>query len=153
VTRLDPFRPTPDGPTALFLDTSGLFAYFHPETAEHEQAQAFLSAVGTNEIPYRPLVTNTYVVDELATLLLTKGTHEYACHALERVLDSDAITVREETETRFSETRSQFERYDDHEISFTDQMIATQMREESITHVFAYDGDFETLGFEQVPRK
>lgn len=147
------FRPATEGPTGLFLDTSALFAYFHPGTAEHEQAREFLAAVGNNELPYRPLVTSTYVVDELATLLLSKGTHEQACAALERTLDSEAISVLTETTDRFTEARERFERYDDHEISFTDQMIAAQMRDEDIDHVFAYDGDFETLGFEQLPRR
>jgi predicted nucleic acid-binding protein len=153
VTGLAGFRPTTDGPTGLFLDTSALFAYFHPETDEHEEARAFLTAVGNNDIPFRPLTTSTYVVDELATLLLSKGTHELACTALERTLDSDAITVLPETDDRFAEARSGFERYDDHEISFTDQLIAVTMRDEGTDHVFAYDGDFETLGFEQLPRR
>jgi predicted nucleic acid-binding protein len=153
VTRLDTFRPTSDGPTALFLDTSGLFAYFHPDAAENEAARAFLSAVGENRLPYRPLVTNTYVVDELATLLRSKGTHEQACAGLARTLDSEAVTVLPETDDRFGDARAAFEQYDDHEISFTDHLIAAHMHAESITHVFAYDGDFETLGFEQLPRE
>lgn len=143
MTELAGFQPTVDGSTALFLDTSGLFAYFHPGTAEHEAARSFLTAVGANELPYRPLVTNTYVVDELATLLLSKGTHEHACTALERTLDSEAVTVLPETEDSFVAAREPFEQYDDHEISFADQMIATHMTEESIKHVFACDGDFE----------
>lgn len=153
MTQLDGFRPASAGPTGLFLDTSALFAHFHPGTTEHEEARTFLSAVGSNEIPYRPLVTSTYVIDELATLLLSKGTHEQARTALERTVDSDAITIIPETDERFAEARSQFETYDDHAISFTDQMIAAQMRERSISHVFAYDGDFETLGFDQLPRR
>lgn len=153
MTGFDAFRPAADGPTGLFLDTSALFAHFHPGTEEHEEVRRFLSAVGANEIPYRPLVTNTYVIDELATLLLSKGTHEHAREALKRTLDSDAVRVRPETDEQFAEARDGFERYDDHEISFTDQMIAAHMREESVTHVLAYDGDFETLGFEQIPRR
>lgn len=153
MSRLDPFRPTSEGPKALFLDTSGLFAYFCPGTVEHEQARAFLSAVGENSLPYRPLITNTYVVDELATLLLSNGSHERACTALERTLDSEEVTVLPETEDRFADARERFEQYDDHDISFTDQLVASHMRDESVTHVFAYDGDFETLGFEQLPRE
>ncbi|MFW6437023.1 MAG: type II toxin-antitoxin system VapC family toxin [Halococcoides sp.] len=146
------FEPTTEGPTKLFLDTSALFAYFHPNTDEHRQATAFLEAVGDNEIPYRPLYTSTYVVDELATLLLSKGTHELATVALERTLDSEHVSVIPESETEFSAARTAFERYDDHAISFTDHLCAVQMRERDIDHVFAYDRDFRTLGFEQLPR-
>lgn len=153
MTELDAFRPSSDGPTGLFLATSALFVHFLPGTDEHDEARTFLSAVGTNEIPYRPLVTNTYVIDELATLLLSKVSHEHAQGALERTLDSDVVRVRPETDDLFAEARERFEQYDDHDISFTDQMIAAHMREESVTHVFAYDGDFETPGFEQIPRR
>lgn len=149
---LDAFGPSSDGPTALFLDTSGLFPYFHPETREHETVTAFLTAVGSNELAYRPLYTSTYVLDELATLLLSKGTHAIAETALHRTLDSEHISVLRETNDAFTAARKQFEQYSDHTISFTDQLSAVQMREHGIDHVLAYDGDFRTLGFEQIPR-
>ena len=146
------FEPSASGPTALFLDTSALFAYFHPRTAEHEEATTFLGRVGNNEIPYRPLYTNTYVIDELATLLLSKGTHALARTALSRTLDSEHITVLAESAGSFDRAREGFERYEDHEISFTDHVSAVHMRERDVDHVFAYDGDFATLGFERIPR-
>lgn len=149
---LDAFQPTEPGPTALFLDTSGLFPYYHPETREHETVTAFLTAVGNNNLPYRPLYTSTYVLDELATLLLSKGTHELAMTALQRTLDSEHVTVLEETDEALATARNSFERYSDRSISFTDHLSAVQMRECDIDHVLAYDGDFRTLGFEQMPR-
>lgn len=149
---LTELEPASDGPTALFLDTSTLFAYFHPDVAEHERVRQFFKRVGNNEIPYRPLFTSTYVVDELTTLLLSKGSHEHARTALSRTLDSDSIEVIRETEEAFTTTRERIERYEDHEISFTDHMSATQMRARDVTHVLAFDGDFETLGFDQIPR-
>lgn len=151
-TDLTGFRPASDGPTALFLDTSGLFAYFHPGVAEHERVRRFFERVGANEIPYRPLFTSTYVVDELVTLLLSRGTHEYASTALSRTLDSDSIDVIRESEDAFAATRERIEQYEDRDISFTDHMSAAQMRARDVTHVLAFDGDFETLGFDQVPR-
>lgn len=147
-----PFEPKSPGPTALFLDTSGLFAHFHPETREHGQAAAFMEAVGNNEIPYRPLYTSTYVVDELATLLLVKGNHALARNALKRLLDSESVKVIRETEEEFDEARKTFEQFDDHEISLTDHMSAAQLKHRNVEHVFAYDGDFQTLGYEQIPR-
>ncbi|WP_136688399.1 type II toxin-antitoxin system VapC family toxin [Halorhabdus amylolytica] len=152
MTDLERFRPSSNGSTALFLDTSGLFAYFHPQADEHEEATAFLQAVGSNEVPYRPLYTSTYVVDELATLLLSKGTYELATAALDRTLDSDHVSVIAEAEEEYDAARQAFQRYDDHEISFTDQLSGVQMQSRDVGHVFAYDGDFRTLGFEQLPR-
>jgi predicted nucleic acid-binding protein len=146
------FRPAEAGPTALFLDKSALFAYFHPGTAEHDRIETFFDRVGRNEIPYRPLYTSTYVVDELVTLLLSKGTTEYATAAMSRTLDSESVEVIEESRAEFEATRDRIERYDDRNVSFTDQLSAVQMRERNVSHVLAFDGDFGTLGFEQVPR-
>jgi predicted nucleic acid-binding protein len=153
VEELAAFRPASAGPTALFLDTSGLFAYFHPGTAEHDRVESFLQRVGRNEIPYRPLYTSTYVVDELVTLLLWKGTTDYATSAMARTLDSESIDVIRESEAAFEATRDRIERYDDRSVSFTDQLSAVQMRERDVSHVLAFDGDFETLGFQQIPRE
>lgn len=151
-TDLTGFRPSSDGPTALFLDTSALFAHFDPNVAEHDRIRQFFQSVGRNEIPYRPLFTSTYVVDELVTLLLSRSSHERARTALSRTLDSDSIEVIAETDDAFATTRERIEQFDDRDVSFTDHMSATQMRERDVTHVLAFDGDFGTLGFEQIPR-
>ncbi|WP_440770522.1 type II toxin-antitoxin system VapC family toxin [Natronorubrum sp. DTA28] len=146
------FAPDNDGPTALFLDTSGLFAYFHPGAAEHEQTRAFFQDVVEGIVPYRPLYTHTYVVDELVTLLQSKATPALAREAYGRITDSETIELIYESESQFDAVGDALRTYDDHEISFTDQMIAVTMRERNIDHVLAYDGDFETLGISVVPR-
>ncbi|WP_255192954.1 type II toxin-antitoxin system VapC family toxin [Natronobeatus ordinarius] len=146
------FEPLQDGPTPLFLDTSGLFAYFHPRADEHEETKAFFDRIVTGSTPYRPLYTNTYVVDELVTLLQSKATPSIAWEAFERIVESGAIELVYENESRFDAVGDALERYDDHGISFTDHMIAVTMRELNVDHVLAYDGDFETLGLTVVPR-
>jgi len=52
----------------------------------------------------------------------------------------------------FAAARERVDEYGDREISFTDQMSAVQMQERNVSHVLAFDGDFDALGFEQVPR-
>ena len=146
------FRPASNGPTALFLDTSALFAYFHPNAEEHEQTRAFFGDVVQGTTAYRPLYTNTYVVDELVTLLQSKATLELACEAFDRIVDSNSIELLYETESRFGAVGDALETYTDLEISFTDHMIATSMRDRNVDHIFSYDGDFETLGLTVVPR-
>lgn len=146
------FAPDGSGPTALFLDTSGLFAYFHPDASEHDETRAFFRSVVDGSIPYRPLYTNTYVVDELVTLLQSKATPAIAREAFERLTASDTVELIYESESQFDAVGDALETYDDHEISFTDHMIAVAMRERNVDHVLAYDGDFETLGLTAVPR-
>lgn len=149
---LDGYRPSSPGPTGLFLDTSGLFALFHPDAVEHDSVTAFFQAIRSDDLPYRPLVTNTHVVDELATLLVTTGGHEHARTALETLSESDAISISRETDRRFDRTRERFLRYDDREVSFTDHYCAVEMDEMAIDHVLAFDGDFALFGFTVLPR-
>lgn len=146
------FTPDTDGATPLFLDTSGLFAYFYPDAAEHDATRTFFQRVVGGDIPYRPLYTNTYVIDELVTLLQSKATPALAREAYDRLVDSENIELCHETESRFDAVGDALRTYDDHEISFTDHMIAVTMRERNVDHVLAYDGDFETLGLTVVPR-
>jgi predicted nucleic acid-binding protein len=111
---LEGYRPESVGPTALFLDTSGLFPRFHPNADRHREVSAFFSGIGSGEYPYRPLVTNTYVLDELATLLVSKGTHENAAWAVRTLTDSPAISIRHEDDDRFAAAREAFLDYEDH---------------------------------------
>lgn len=150
---LERYRPDSQGPTGLFLDTSGLFARFHPDAEEHDDVTTFLSEIASGAFPYRPLVTNTYVVDELATLLVTTGTHENAAMALRTLLESDAVTIRRESEDVLESARDAFLTFDDHEISFTDHYCGADMDDRAIDHVLAFDGDYETLGFTVLPRQ
>lgn len=149
---LDPYRPTTSGPTALFVDTSGLFAYFHPDAEEHDAASAFVDGVSRDELPYRPLFTSTYVVDELVTLLQSRGRPRWAVEAFETLTSSEYVTVLRETEGAFSRAGERIETYADHGISFTDHLNAVLMEREGVDHVFAYDDDYERLGLTVVPR-
>ncbi len=139
-------QPDPDDPFFSYeppertddesVTASGLFAYFHPGASEHDETRAFFRSV----------------VDELVTLLQSKATPALARDAFERLTASETIELIYERESRFDAVGDALEAYDDHEISFTDHMIAVAMRERNVDHVLAYDGDFETLGLTVVPR-
>lgn len=146
------FHPATTGPTALFLDTSGLVAYFHPRADEHEATAAFVERVRDGELPYRPLYTSTYVLDELVTVLESRGDHHLASHALETLPASDATRVVYESPERFEAAVEAYHRYDDLDASFTDHLIAAQMDARGVEHVLTYDGDFAALGLTPVPR-
>lgn len=146
------FAPASPGPTPLFLDTSGLFAYFNPRVDRHDEARDFVRAVGDGEIPYRPLYTGTYVVDELLTLLSSKGTHGMARDAYAMLTESEAVVLLGEREEWFEAAGEAFLAYEDQSISFTDHLVAVQMAAEGVEHVFAYDSDYATLDRTVVPR-
>lgn len=149
---LDAYRPGRSGATALFLDTSGLFAYFHPDAAEHGVASEFVDRIADGTIPYRPLLTSTYVVDELVTLLQSRGRVAWAIEAYDTLMASESITVLDETDEAFETAGERLGSYRDHGISFTDHLNAVLMEREHVDHVFAYDDDYNQFGLTVVPR-
>ena len=139
------------GATALFVDTGAFFAMFKEDDDDHERAAAIFHGIRDESIPYRPIYTSRYVLSELATLMLRKTSHEDAIEALRRAADSPNVTVLDIGETLFAEARSEFERYNDHQISFVDHTSAVLARKHDISYIFAFDSDFTKLGFTRVP--
>lgn len=153
---LSGFSPSSPGPTGLFIDTSAFFAYFGSDAVEHEVTRRFFQSLtgASPRFAYRPLYTSTYVIDELATTLQAERNREIATDALRRVsllADDEMLEIVGEVDEAFTRAREEFYRYDDHEISFTDHMIAVQARRRNVDHVLAYDGDFRTLGLTVIP--
>lgn len=153
MTDLAAFEPGTRGATPLFLDTTGLYPYFYERASQHEEVTAFFEALAANELPYRPLLTNQYVADELVSLLLAHAGHETAATALAVLRESMALTVLSVSDELFDAASTAFVEYDDQSISLTDHTIGVQADEEGAGHVLAYDGDFETLGLTVVPRE
>ncbi|MEM4781564.1 MAG: PIN domain-containing protein [Halalkalicoccus sp.] len=148
---LDRFRPSRSIRTPLFLDTSALYPRFYDRANQHEEIAAFFDVLGSNELPYRPLFTNQYVVDELVALLLADSSHETAARAVEAIRDSKAIAVLSVTDEVFERSVEEFLQYDDQDISLTDHTIGVHADEAGVEHVLTYDGDFRTLGLNVVP--
>lgn len=139
------------GATPLFVDTGAFYARFDASTSRHDRADAVFGGIGTGEYPYRPVYTSTYVLDELATLVLSHRNHAAAVAALDRVRDSSVVIVHPD-EADFRATSEQFTRYDDHDISFTDHMSSVLATDLDVEHAFTFDTDhFRTLGFTVVP--
>jgi len=139
------------GATPIFIDTGAFYARFVETARRHDRATAVFQAIGAGEIPYRPLYTSTYVLDELATLVLSHRDHAPAVAAIDRVRESPTAVVHPD-EADFDATYEQFTGYDDHEISFTDHMSGVLAAERDIEHVFTFDPDhFRALGFTAVP--
>ena len=145
------FAPESEGPTALFLDTSALFPYFDPDTEEHDEVNRFFKEL-LPELPYRPLYTNHYVVDELVTLLLYKADRERAVEAYESITESEVIRLLHVDEAVFEKAGEEFLQHRGGSVSFTDHTVGVQSRENGVEYVLAYDGDFESLGLNVVPR-
>lgn len=137
--------------TPLFVDTNALVAVFNEDDAHHEAATDILNGIGAGEYAYGPLYTSRYVLSETATTLLYGIGHAQAVEAVATVRETSSINLIDVDQHRFDVTVQQFERYDDQSISFIDHMNATLADEHDISHIFAFDDDFATLGLTRVP--
>lgn len=139
------------GATPLFIDTGAFYAQFDESSARFERASTIFTEIGTGDLVYRPLYTSTYVLDELATLILSHRGHTAAVAALDRVIDS-SVTIVDPDWADFEATREQFTRYDDQTSSFTDHMTAILAADREVEHVFTFDpDDFRPFGLTVVP--
>lgn len=139
------------GTTPLFVDTGAFFAHFVENSPRHDHARAVMNAIHARDLRFRPLYTTGYVLSELTTLILRKKSHEMAMDTLQRIRDSANVTILHPDDAQFKTICSEFERFDDQQISFVDHATAALATEYNTEHVFAFDSDFRTLGFSLVP--
>lgn len=132
----------------VFIDTGVFYAHHDSEAARHESARALMDAVMAGEFgqPY----TNDYVVDEAITLTRKRtGDFDAALSIANRILGResfpDVITVTQVSRAQFEEAISLFERYDDHDLSFTDATILETCNRDGIDAVASFDDDFDGL--------
>lgn len=135
----------------LFVDTGAFFAAFVADDDNHEPADAVFEGVRSGDLPYGPVFTSRYVLSELATLLVYRVNHAAAVDALSTIRASSTFNVLPVDGDTFDAACEEFERYHDHAISFVDHASGVLAREHDVEHVFAFDGDFRTLGFTLVP--
>lgn len=148
----DRFAPASDRPVGIFVDSSALFAYYYPRDERHDAASRFFEAVRRGSLPYRPLFTNDYVLDEVVTRLGRHATHEVAAEALASLYDGSAFRFQQVPGAVLDDAVERFRQYDDHDdLSFTDHVIAAHADARSVERVFTFDADFETLGLTTIP--
>ncbi|WP_129113815.1 type II toxin-antitoxin system VapC family toxin [Halegenticoccus tardaugens] len=147
------FEPADDfhGRVPLFIDTNAIVAHLYARSAKHEEVRPVIQAIGSNDLPYYPLVTNQYVLDEIISLLLSHADARVAHQAVERVLETETVRVLDAEPSLVDRALDQFREYEDQAISLTDHVIAVQADDYGIDHIFSYDAGFRTLGFTALP--
>lgn len=139
------------GARPLFVDTGAFYARVDEDDRHHQTAVRIFESIRTGELAYRPVYTSQAVLSELATLCLYKLGHADAVRALTAVQTSKSVNVLLIDGTTFEAAARQFTEYDDQEISFVDHTSSVLADERGVADVFAFDGDFRTLGFSLVP--
>lgn len=138
------------GTEPLFIDTGAFYARFVANAPRHGRATEVFDAIRDGRLRYRPLYTSWGIVGELVTLVQRKTNRERAIDTLERVRDSDAISILQADAESVTAASDEFCRYEDQQISFVDHTTAVLATERDVESVFTFDADFRTLGFQLV---
>ncbi len=116
-----------------------------------DRARNVFDAIGAGDLPYRLLYTSRSVLSELATLILRKVGHAEAVETLKTIRASESFNILPVDKPAFNAACDEFAQYDDHQISFVDHTSSVLAGSRDINHIFAFDSDFQTLGFTLVP--
>lgn len=135
----------------LFIDTGAYFAYYNERDERHDTAHAVFQSIRGGDLAYSPLYTTRFVLGELTTLLLYKVDHATATRALEDIRGGSSFNIVRADPPAFAAACDEFARYDDQAITVVDHLTGVLAAERDVKHIFAFDGDFRTLGFNVVP--
>ena len=136
---------------SIFMDTSAFVALIDRKDRHHAAAKRALRTLARNRTP---LITSTYVADEVITLARVRLGHAPAVQAGEALLHSRWCRLLDvDTGTRESAWNI-FVRDEDHFFSFTDCTSFALMRALEIDEAFTFDrSDFAAAGFTAIPSK
>ena len=133
--------------SAAFLDTGYLLALELANDQHHQAATRHWNGIRT-ALP--PLVTTSYVFDEVVTYLNSRGYHAKAVQVGNNLLRSPSVQLVHVDEALFREGWTYFQRYQDKDYSLTDCISFIVMQKRGINTAFAFDQHFTQAGFQRV---
>lgn len=134
--------------TPVFVDTGALAALAHRDDQNHPAARRCLKRLARER---RPLVTSTYVLDELFTLLRFRWNHATAVAFGESLARSRWCRTLDIDEATRQTAWQLFASHADQTFSFTDCTSFALMRELDLREAFAFDHHFAAAGFVCLP--
>ncbi len=136
--------------TSLFLDTSYLIAVENSDDQYHRTSSKHWRDL-LKSSP-RPLVTSSYVLVEVVTLLNNRRLHSKAVELGNNLLRSRSFNVVHVDEELFYEAWSYFQKYKDKTYSPTDCISFVLMKKLGIAEALTFDRHFVQAGFAKLPR-
>ncbi len=135
--------------TSLFLDTSYLIAVESADDQHHKTASTHWRDLLKSS---RPLVTSSYVLVEVVTLLNNRRLHSKAVELGNNLLSSRLFNVVHVNEELFYEAWSYFQKHKDKRYSLTDCVSFVLMEKLGIEEALTFDKHFVQAGFAKFPR-
>jgi uncharacterized protein len=132
----------------IFLDTGGFLGKYATRDQYHQ-----LAIAGWREIEASSMrcVTSNFVLDEMLTLLGRRTSYEFAAERARRLLTSKVLEILRPDQEHELEALTDFEKFADQGVSFTDCVSFALMRSRRIRRVFSFDRHFALAGFELWP--
>ena len=127
----------------VFVDTSGVVALLSTSDRNHLEATGTWASL--LELRAR-LVTTDLVLAETVVVARARGGFDFSVQAGDRLLRPPFEIVWIERPL-IDSAWSLYRRYSDHLLSLCDCVSFALMRERRIETAFAYDSDFEAVGF------
>ncbi len=132
----------------LFVDTSAFIAIVNEGDSWHGKALELLGKIEKGDLEFKRIVTSDYVIDETITRMRFSVGYKEAVEWGRNILASNVVDRINVDEEIFNRAWELFEKYDDKMLSFTDCTSFSIMEKMGIRKVFAFDEDFDKVGFE-----
>jgi predicted nucleic acid-binding protein len=129
----------------VFVDTSGWYDLLFSGSPAHDEIVQLMHR------PDLKLVTSTYVLDELAALLLTRGGHAIAARAGAHIRSAAEVRVEHPDAAEELRAWALFLERPDKRYTLTDCLSFVMMRRLNIETAIATDEHFRQEGFVTLP--
>jgi predicted nucleic acid-binding protein len=133
---------------AVFLDTGYLLALELSNDQNHRVAVKHWRSL-RKRLP--PLVTTSYVFDEVVTYFNSRGYHAKTVEVGNRLLTSPSVQFVPVDEKLFKEGWEYFQLHKDKDYSLTDCISFVIMKTLGMETSFAFDRHFVQAGFRKLP--
>ncbi len=129
----------------IYIDTGAFLARYLARDQFHDRAVA-----RWNEIARRGIrcFTSNFVLDETLTLLGRLAGHAFAVERARRLFASRSLTILRPGREEEVEALTDFVRFADQKVSYTDCISFGLMRANRLKRVFGFDQHFRMAGFD-----
>jgi len=133
---------------SCFLDTSFLIALEASDDQCHQQAKSLWCDFKKHPLP---LVTTSYIADEISTFFNRRNPHAKAVEIVQNLMDSPSVFFVHINEDLFNKGWQFFKKHDDKRFSLTDCISFAVMHDMKLTMALTFDKHFAQAGFEMKP--
>lgn len=134
--------------TPIFFDTGYIIAL---EASDDQNHKAALNHWQSLPKPVPPLISTSYVFDEVVTFFNSRNRHAKAIEIGERLLSSPSIQFVHVDEALFFDAWKLFKQRKDKSYSLTDCISFLVMKKLTSEEAFSFDRHFHQEGFRILP--